>query len=228
MVSIYPQAFSFDNYIKVFTNKYALKPLLNSLKMGVMTVGLCTVLAISSAFIIMKTTIKFRKIIELLIMLPWAIPASAVAINMINAFSESSIFAFNQVLLGSYILLPIAYCVKLLPMMTTTTKLSFENINNDYLDASKSMGASSWQTFKRVMVPLISPGVLAGGSYVFIRVIGEYTLSAFLSTASNKPISMAVVNNMFEYKIGLSMAYGTVVVLITFGGSLLFNYFKKD
>jgi iron(III) transport system permease protein len=50
---------------------------------------------------------------------------------------------------------------------------------------------------------------------VFVRSIGEYTVSAFLYTASNKPVSIAMVNAIFEYDIGLAMAYGTLLIALT-------------
>jgi iron(III) transport system permease protein len=54
---------------------------------------------------------------------------------------------------------------------------------------------------------------------VFIRSLGEYTISAFLYTAANRPISIAMVNSMFEFEIGLAMAYGSLVLIMTVVGS---------
>lgn len=68
-------------------------------------------------------------------------------------------------------------------------------------------------------LPLIAPGIWAGLLLVFIRSLGEYTISAFLYTASNRPISIAMVNSIFEFDIGLAMAYGALVLAITFIGA---------
>lgn len=124
-------------------------------------------------------------------------------------------------------MLPIAYFVSLLPLMVSTTTISFQNLNNTYLEASKSLGANNIQTIKEVVLPLISPGLFAGLSLIFIRSIGEYTLSAFLYTPSNKPISIAMVNGIFEYDIGLTMAYGALIVVIAFFGSFYIAKIQK-
>lgn len=71
------------------------------------------------------------------------------------------------------------------------------------------------QTFQRITLSIISPGVLAGVLLVFVRSIGEYNLSAFLYTPTNRPISIAMVNAIFEYNIGLAMAYGTLLITLT-------------
>ncbi|MFT5871411.1 MAG: iron(III) transport system permease protein [Clostridium sp.] len=114
-------------------------------------------------------------------MLPFAMPSSAIAINMINGFSGS--------LVGKWIILPLAFFVSALPLAVRSTTLSYERLNNEYIDASKNLG--------------------------------EYTISAFLYTVSNKPISIAMVNGIFEYDIGLAMAYGSLVLLVTFIGASL-------
>ncbi len=58
------------------------------------------------------------------------------------------------------------------------------------------------------------PGMIAGGILVFIRTIGEYTMSALLYGVHNRPVSISIITNMQEYQIGISLAYGTIVILI--------------
>ncbi|MEJ2641653.1 MAG: ABC transporter permease subunit, partial [Desulfosarcinaceae bacterium] len=96
-----------------------------------------------------------------------------------------------------------------------TTHVSFRNLNDTLIEASKSLGASWIGTFVKVVLPILSPGLLAGFLLVFIRSIGEYTVSAFLYTAANRPISIAMVNGIFEYNVGLAMAYGTLLIGLT-------------
>lgn len=221
MIDIYPRAFSLDNYIKIFSKSRALAPFINSIVMSVMTAILCMAVALPSSYIIVKTNSKLKVIFEFLVMLPWAIPSSAIAINMINAFNRPSIFTGKYILVGTSVLLPLAYFVSLLPLMARTTTISLQNLNDTYLEASKSLGATSRQTFKHVVLPIVAPGLLAGLLFIVIRSIGEYTLSAFLYTPSNKPIAIAMVNGIFEYDIGLAMAYGALVVIVAFIGSLI-------
>ncbi|MDA3846379.1 MAG: iron ABC transporter permease [Vallitaleaceae bacterium] len=227
MIEIYPKEFSLDNYIKIFTKSRSLAPFINSIVMACLTAILCIVVALPASYIIVKTKSKFKLMIELLIMLPWAIPSSAIAINMINAFNRPSIFTGNQILVGEYILLPLAYFVCLLPLMFRTTTISLQHLNDTYIEASKSLRANSIQTFRKVVLPIITPGIMGGTMLIVIRSIGEYTISAFLYTVSNKPISIAMVNGIFEYEIGLSMAYGALVVAFALGTSIFISKIPK-
>ncbi len=215
MIDIYPKEFSLDNYINIFTKSRSSAPFINSAAMALQAAFLCLIVAVPCSYVIIKTKFKLKWLVEFLAMLPWTMPSSAIAINIINAYNTPGIFSFNSVLVGTYILLPLAYFVSSIPLMVRTANISLQNMNDTYIEASKSLGASKGQTFGKVMIPIISPGIIAGFLLVFIRSVGEYTMSIFLYTVSNKPISIAMVNGIFEYDIGLAMAYGALIIVIT-------------
>ncbi len=215
MVSIYPQEFSLGNFEAVFMKARKFRPFMNSVEMSVLAAFVCLLVAVPASWIIEKTNLKFKGLVEFLVVLPWAMPASAIAINLIIANSTPTIFSFNTVLVGAYVLLPLGYFIKSLPIVVRVTHISFQGLNFTLLEASRSLGATGFMTFRKVALPIIYPGLLAGFLYVFVRSIGEYTISAFLYTASNKPVSIAMVNAIFEYDIGLAMAYGTLLMLMT-------------
>lgn len=223
MIEIYPKEFSMANYIKIFTKSRSLAPFINSFIMAILTAVLCIAIATPASYIIVKTKSKFKIIIEALIMMPWAIPASAIAINMINAFNHPTLFTGNQILVGEYILLPIAYFVSQVPLMFRTTTISFQNLNDTFIEASKSLRGSSFQTMRKVVLPIITPGIMGGTMLIVIRSIGEYTISTYLYTVQNKPISIAMVNGIFEYEIGLAMAYGALVVVFALAASIFIS-----
>ncbi|WP_394706000.1 ABC transporter permease [Maridesulfovibrio sp.] len=215
MVSIYPQEFSLINFKAIFLKARKFRPFMNSMEMSVLAAFVCLLVAVPASWIIEKTNLKFRGLVEFLVVLPWALPASAIAINLIIANSSPTIFSFNTVLVGTYALLPLGYFIKSLPIVVRVTHISFQGLNSTLLEASRSLGATGFRTFRKVALPIIYPGLLAGFLYVFVRSIGEYTISTFLYTAANKPVSIAMVNAIFEYDIGLAMAYGTLLMLMT-------------
>lgn len=216
MVNYFPSEFTLQNYTDIFSSSRKIQPFINSIVMAfaASVLGLC--IAIPSSALIVKGRQRLRWLIEFLVMLPWAIPASAIAINIINAFNEPSVFSLNIVLVGTSILLPLGYFVRSLPIMVKTLNVSFQSLNNAYMEASKSLGATTLQTFRKIAMPILLPGIIGGFLLVFIRSIGEYTVSVFLYNAANKPMSIAMVNGVFEYNLGLAMAYGSLLILLTF------------
>lgn len=224
MVNYFPGEFTLENYLAIFTSVRKMEPFLNSTVMALAAAGLGLLVGIPASYIIVKSATKLKWPVELLVMLPWAIPCSAIAINLINAFNSPSLFSFQQVLVGTSILLPLGYFIRSLPIMVKTLNVSFQSLSDTYLEASKSLGATGFQTFKRIALPVVFPGILAGFLLLFIRSMGEYTVSVFLYNASNKPMSIAMVNGVFEYNLGLAMAYGSLLILLSFFLMVFISY----
>lgn len=228
MQDIFPNQFTLDNYLMIFQKARVLKPLLNSLKMSVIAVFAGLVITVPSAYLIVRYQGKWNAAVRVLLMLPATMPASVIAINLINAFDQKSIFAFGQSLLGSFSILPIAYTITALPMLLSSNEVAIQGVNQNVEEASKSLGANMRQTFLRVTLPNITPGIAAGGVLIFIRTLGEYTMSALLYGVYNRPISISIVTNMQEYKMGLSLAYGVIVIGICYAAlAVIFQLDKK-
>ena len=215
LVDIFPRSFDLSNYIKIFTKSRTMAPLMNSIKMSLSAVVLAVGVAVPCSYVIVRTKLRLKGVVECLAMLPLAIPASAIAINLINDFSRPNVFAFNQRLLGGTLILPIAYFIGILPLVVRSTNVSLYSLNKTYEEASASLGASLGYTFWRITLPIMAPGILAGALLGFVRCVGEYTSSAYLYGVRNRPISIAMVNGVFEYEIGLAMAYGVLVIIVT-------------
>ena len=108
MQDIFPNQFTLDNYRMIFEKARVLKPLLNSLKMSVIAVFAGLIITVPSAYLIVRYQGEWNAAVRALLMLPATMPASVIAINLINTFDKESIFAFGQSLLGSFSILPIA------------------------------------------------------------------------------------------------------------------------
>lgn len=228
MQDIFPTAFTLENYLTIFEKPRVLKPLLNSLKMSLMAVAAGLVFTVPSTYIIVKYKGRINAFLRAMLTLPAMMPASVIAINLINAFNTKSIFAFQQSLIGGFYILPIAYTITALPLLLNSNEAAIQGLNPNMEEASKSLGANTVYTFFHVIIPNIAPGIMAGGVLVFIKTIGEYTISALLYGVYNRPISISIVTNMQEYNIGISMAYGVIVIVICYVAlAVIFKLDKK-
>lgn len=112
--------------------------------------------------------------------------------------------------------------------MIRTNTLAMESFNINLEHASRGLGAGPIKTFLRITAPAVMPAIISSGALVFIRSIGEYTVSALLYGIHNRPISIAMVTAMQEYEIELSMAYGSLTILICFIAMfLVMNLYKE-
>ena len=219
MIDIYPSAFSLENYERIFTDRRSFIPFFNSLQMALTAAVTATILALPSAYLMTRSKVKGRSFLEFLILLPFALPASAVAINLINAY--------NSALIGTWVILPLAYTISMLPIAVRSIAVSFGRLSETYAQASDNLGAKASQTFMNITLPLIAPGVWAGFMLMFIASLGEYTLSAFLYNAGNRPVSIAMISHMYHFEIGMSMAYGSLILFGALAGILMIAMLQR-
>ncbi|MEG1620433.1 MAG: iron ABC transporter permease [Oscillospiraceae bacterium] len=221
MVDMFPSKFTFENYLKIFTKKRVLKPFINSVSMTAIAVMCGLIITIPISYLSVKNTNRINSLLEFLVMLPLTMPVSSIAINLINTFNRRNIFAFNNSLIGTYAILPIAYITIAIPLLLRTNIISMRNFNNDLEYAAKGLGANKIYSFRTIIIPAVMPSILSGAILVYIRTIGEYTMSGFLYGVHNQPVSIAMVSAIQEYDIGLAMGYGTLTIAICFIGMII-------
>lgn len=224
MTDIFPSDFSLENYSAILQKKRVLKPFINSIGMTLLSVFAALAISVPIAYLSVKRKNKFTRAVELLAMISMSIPVGSIAINLITSFNRANFFAFGNSLIGTYIILPIAYVILALPILLRSNIISIEKFNTDLEYAAKSLGARKFTLYRRILLPLLAPAIMSGSIIMFIRLVGEYNLSAFLYGIHNVPISIAMVGAVQEFNIGLAMSYGSITIAISFIGLALAEY----
>lgn len=224
MMKIFPDEFTLENYKRIFLQKRILSPVKNSIQMSLIAAGGASLIAILSSYLFIKDKGFLSKVLNFLIITPMAIPASTLGVNLITAFNKKHILLFNNSLVGTYSILPIAYVIATITLVSRSTYTAFTNYNPEYDFASRNLGASNTQTFRWIFIPIVSSGIISGFSLAFMRSLGEYTISALLYGVHNKPLSIAMVNALHDFDIGISMAYGGIIILL---GTVFLVLFSK-
>ena len=224
MMKIFPDEFTLENYKRIFLQKRILSPVKNSIQMSLIAAGGASLIAIVSSYLFIKDKGFLSRVLNFLIIIPMAIPASTLGVNLITAFNKKHILLFNNSLVGTYSILPIAYVIATITLVSRSTYTAFTNYNPEYDFASRNLGASNTQTFRWIFIPIVSSGIISGFSLAFMRSLGEYTISALLYGVHNKPLSIAMVNALHDFDIGISMAYGGIIILL---GTVFLVLFSK-
>lgn len=103
-----------------------------------------------------------------------------------------------------------------LPFMVFALWLSFESLDDRYLEAAADLGAGGAATFRRVVLPLTLPGVLAGGLMVFALVIGDYLTPQLIGGSSGVTVISAIndlFGTAFDWPLGSAIAWTLLAVL---------------
>ncbi|MCM8757150.1 MAG: iron ABC transporter permease [Candidatus Omnitrophica bacterium] len=161
--SVLPSRYSTRFYTAVFRHPLTKTGLVNSLVYS----GLATLVDISLGLIIgyllARWKFRGRLLLDTLAMIPLAIPGIALAFAYCTAFSGTFLDPRNN----PAILLVAIYSVRRLPFLVRTIFASFQQLNENTEEVSASLGAKPATTFRRIVLPQIAPGVMAGGIMVF-------------------------------------------------------------
>jgi molybdate transport system permease protein len=131
-----------------------------------------------------------RAWIDGILTLPLVLPPTVVGFFLLLIFGRRSFVGHELERIGVTIVFSwpatvIAATVVAFPLMYRTTLGAFEQVNPTYLQAARTLGATEWRVFRRVLMPIAAPGVIAGTVLAFARALGEF--GATLMLAGNIP-----------------------------------------
>ncbi len=222
---ILPQAYTWDNYINLLGQSDVAAPILNSFRMAFAATFANLLFGVSAAVFIVKGRFPGRGFIRLLSILPFAIPGTVIAINLIVTFSGPHPLAGGAILVGSLWLLPLAYFIRHIPLIVRSTVASLETYDDRLTDASQDLGASGMRTFRKVVLPSILPGILAGTLLTFVTALGEFVSSILLYVFDNRPISVEILSQLRLYDFGAAAAYSVLLMILIGSATLIVSYF---
>lgn len=211
---ILPTDYTLDHYIALFTDERTWRPIWNSIQMGVVATLGNIIFGIAAAYAMVRLNFKGKTLLDILIMVPWALPGTVVAVNLIAAFSTENIFAFNQVLIGTFWILPLAYFIRHLPLIFRSTSASLIQLDQSIEEASRSLGATWWYTFRCIVIPLTLTGILAGTLLALVQSLGEFVASILIYSTSTIPLSVAIFQKLYAFKFGTACAYGVLQICL--------------
>jgi iron(III) transport system permease protein len=212
--SILPTVITSQWYVAMFKDPKFWTPVTNSLLMSLVAVTAAVVLGAGAAYVISRLHFKGKLVLDIAVMLPWALPGTVVAINLITAFSTPSPFTGGQVLIGTFAIVPLAYFVRFNPLIFRSSNAALALIDPNLEDAARSLGSSWWYAFRRVTLPLMSRGIMAGALLAFVDGVGEFVASVLLYTPNWVPLSIAINNENYQGNYGTGAVYGMIQVVL--------------
>lgn len=208
-----PPAYTLANFTRIVTERSASEVFLNSLSMS--AIAAIAALLWSFCVVTLSTTMKrrlSRRVLSLLVLVPWALPGTVVAISIAEAYGEPSLLLGSFILVGTFWILPVIYFLRFMPLVVRALQASMEQIDPSLPEAAGSLGANWWQRFWRVTLPLAGPGAIAGTLLAFVIALGEYVASVLVFVPRNRPISIAIASELRDFNLGSAAAYGVILM----------------
>ena len=216
-----PAAYTFANYRRLFGDSLSAEVFFNSFTMSAIAAAAALIWSFCIVTLLRRRarSSKFfgegwRRLLSLLVLIPWALPGTVVAVSVAEAYGQPSALLGSFVLVGTFWILPVVYFLRFMPLVVRALQASMEQLDPTLEEAAGSLGAPAWQRFLRVVLPLVWPGAVAGTLLAFVIALGEYVASVLVFVPANRPISIAIASELRDFNLGAAAAYGVVLIVI--------------
>jgi len=200
---------TFANYIYIFTFPITLRALWNSIFLMLTTATATMLLTSVIAWITIKSKIKGKGLLDVLTFIPISIPGIVLGVSLIYVYLTLPVPIY-----GTIWLLLLAYVTKMMPYGIRTTSASLIQIHSELEEASALSGGTWSQTFRKITLPLLIPGFLAGWLYIAMISLRELSTSILLYGQGSEVLSIVVFDLWESGEYPALCALGFVMVLI--------------
>lgn len=209
-----PPRYSLASYREIFTRADSLRPIINSFNMATTATVANIIFALLAGYLLTRGKSRAKWLVNALVVLPWALPGTVLAVALASTFSVDQPLLGRFVLVGTSLILPLAYFIRNIPLVTRATMASFAQFDPALEEASASLGASGMTTARRVILPLVMPGLIAGALLAFVTALGEFVASILLYTHRTRPISMEILSQLRAFNFGAASAYAVLLIAL--------------
>ena len=200
-------AWTLDNWRHIFNDPVLLRSLWNTLAVG-MGAGLAGAVLFSLiAYVIARTQVAGRWLLDFLSWLPWSIPGVLLSVALFWTFLQTPVF---RPIYGTIYLLIIAMVIKGMPIGVQLIKSVLMQLGNEMEEAARISGGNWLSTYCRIVVPLIYPALLTVGLVTFISAARDISTVVLLGRGESRTLSLL----MLDYTVGADFEKATVVAVM--------------
>ncbi|WP_019143264.1 ABC transporter permease [Noviherbaspirillum massiliense] len=212
--SVLPDAFTFQHYVAVVSNTGGMVS--NTLLYCGLAALIDVILGTAIAYLILRTKLRGRQWLDYAASAAMAIPGVVLAIGYLRFFKDVTIPFTDTLFTQTWVLIMIAYAVRRLPYALRSCIAALQQLNLSLEEAAESLGATKARTIRRVVIPLMAGGILAGFVTSFITAAVELSATILMTTSeSQAPMSYGIYLYMQSVSgRGPGAALGVLAVVI--------------
>ncbi len=202
--------FSLENITEAITRSR--DALFDTVTLAAIATPIAGIIAMIAALLIVRRKFHGKKLLEMLLMTPFALPGTLLGISYILAFNHAPI-----ILVGTAAIIVINYVIRELPVGIEGGIASLRQIDPSIEEAATDLGADQAMVFRSIVLPLVRPAFLSSLSYTFVRSMTAVSAVIFLISARWYHITVLIYNFSENLRFGLASVLSTVLIIIVFG-----------
>jgi iron(III) transport system permease protein len=197
-----------ENYAFTFSNSGTLTALKNSFILGIGSATLVMLLMAVAAWLVVRTRMPGRWLVDNLAFLPLAIPGLVMGVALLFVYLR-----FPVPIYGTLWILLLAYFTRYMPYGMRYAASSMYQISGELEECAQTCGAGWWQSFRRILLPLLVPGLLAGWVYILTVSVRELSSSILLYSPGNEVLAIRIWEQYQNGQFTELAALGVVMVV---------------
>jgi len=201
---------TFDHFRYIWITPRVHRAFANSLFLALLGATVCMLLASLASYITVRTKLAGRGILEGLVFIPWAFPGTALALGLLWAYIDFPIPIYATI----WIIL-IAYVTRFLPYGMRAVSSTIIQVHKELEEASVACGAGFLATFRRVLIPMMRPGVMAGWIILVTIFMREFSATLFLYSPGSEPLGPLLYFLYLDGMRGRVAAIGLIISVIS-------------
>ncbi len=219
-------ATSFAEFAAEIRSPEIISAILLSLETSIVVVLLALLFGLPAAYILATKQFKGKNILDTLVDLPIVLPPLVCGLAILIAFGGQGVFSRFDVLFTVKGII-IAQLFVASPFLIRSAKTAFESIDQDVMDAARTLGASEFYTFKKVSLPLAQSGIASGVVMTWTRALGEFGATAMVAGCipyRTETMTVGIYMHAMSGDISASIALSLILMSIAFTTLIAFKY----
>ncbi|MGB7948626.1 MAG: iron ABC transporter permease, partial [Candidatus Binatia bacterium] len=215
------QGMGLSNYREILEDPvYSLDPMWNSTLVGIVSATVVMMLVSVMSYFVHKTRMRGRKLIDFFGFAPVAMPSVVLG----TAFLWFYLLVPLPVL-GTLTIIALAYVTRYMAVALRFVSTSMLQIHSELEEAAAVAGGEWWRNFRRIYLPLLRPGLMAGWFWVMVHAYRELTIALMLARSSNRTAAVIIYdlweNGSFPQLSAFGvLIFGLLIVLVLIGQSI--------
>jgi iron(III) transport system permease protein len=170
---------------------------------------LTAALGLVTAYLLTRQSFAGKNVFEFGTMLSFAIPGTVIGVSYILAFNVPPIE-----ITGTGVILVVSFIFRNMPVGVRAGIASMSQLDRSLDESSLTLGANSWQTFRKVILPLLRPAILAALVFSFVRAMTAISAVIFLVSAEYDMATSYIIGRVENNDYGLAIAYSTTLIFV--------------
>ncbi|HUW69470.1 MAG TPA: iron ABC transporter permease [bacterium] len=191
--------------------------------LAVLATPVAGLLAMASAVIFVRKSFAGRRVLEAIMMTPFAVPGTLLGIAYILAFNKAPIL-----LVGTGAIIVINYVIRELPVGIESGVASLRQIDPSIEEAARDLGADEGMVFRSIVLPLIRPAFISSMSYTFVRSMTAVSAVIFLISARWYHMTVLIYNFSENLRFGLASVLATTLIIIVMSAFGIMRLLVRD